>query len=152
MSILHTSATTFVSAPADRVYALLRDYHGGHARILPPRWFSGMHVEEGGTGAGTRLRVHMRVLGRERVMRMEVTEPDPGRVLAERDVDTGAVTTFRVAPSGGGTRVTIATEWMPARGVRGWMERRTAPRLLRRIYAEELQRLVDALREEPAGP
>ena len=149
--ILHTSATAFVSAPAPRVYALLADYHGGHPRILPPRWFAALHVEEGGTGAGTRIRVHMRVMGRERVMRMQVSEPEPGRVLAERDLDTGALTTFRVAPGPGGTRVTIATEWTPRRGLRGWMERRAAPRFLRRVYAAELQRLVDALREDAAA-
>ena len=39
-------------------------------------------VEEGGVGAGTRIRFTMTVLGKTVTLRADVTEPVPGRVLA----------------------------------------------------------------------
>lgn len=46
---------------------------------------------------------------------MEVSEPLPGRILAETDRASGAVTTFTVTPQDNGARahVEIATEWSP---------------------------------------
>jgi hypothetical protein len=147
MPILYAAATARIDAPAARVYALLADYHAGHPRILPPKFFKEMRVEEGGTGAGTLIHLRMRGLGRERVMRMRVSEPEPGRVLAERDLDSDAVTTFRVKADGEGTRVTIAVEWTPAGGLAGLTERWMAPRLLRRVFTEELRLLAEVLRD-----
>ena len=57
-----------------------------------------MTVEKGGKGAGTVIRVLMNVLGVDRTYYMEVSEPEPGRVLAETDQDAGVTTTFTVKP------------------------------------------------------
>ncbi|HEU5180037.1 MAG TPA: hypothetical protein VFW45_04560, partial [Candidatus Polarisedimenticolia bacterium] len=84
-----------------------------------------------------------------RRMRSEVSEPEPGRVLVETDLDdNGARTTFRVADeSAESCRVEIATQW-EARGLRGWIERMTGPPLLRKIYAVELEQLAAVAHSE----
>ena len=73
---------------------------------------------------------------------MRVDEPEPGRVLTETDQLSSTVTTFTVLPEGSGCRVRIGTRWQGAGGVGGLFERLFAPRVLRRIYANELERLV----------
>lgn len=145
---IRASASAYVPAPPPPVYAILADYREGHPHILPERYFSDLVVEQGGVGAGTRIRFRMHVLGRARTMRAEVSEPEPGRILEEKDPDTGAVTTFTVEPATGGegAMVTIETRWQGA-GIRGLVERWTAPPLLRRIYAEQLQLLAERARQ-----
>lgn len=86
----------------------------------------------------------MRVLGQARTFRAKVSEPEPGWVLAETIPDErGLVTTCTVEPLDDGrrSRAAIATVWT-SRGLRAIMERLLAPRMLRRIYAEELQNLA----------
>jgi hypothetical protein len=134
-----------VAAPAPRVYGILADYREGHPRILPPRYFRNLVVERGGVGAGTVIRFEMPVLGATRSARAEVTEPEPGRVLVETDVDRGVVTTFTVEPreDGRAAEVTIATE-LPARGgLLGALERRLTSGFLRGVYARELALLAE---------
>ncbi len=69
-------------APADTVYRYLADMRGHHPRFLPPA-FSDFQVESGGVGAGTVTRRKLTAGGRTRECRMEVAEPEPGRVLTE---------------------------------------------------------------------
>lgn len=127
---------------AAAVYGILADYHEGHPAILPRRYFTHLDVEEGGHGAGTVIRYGLKLGGRVNEATAEVSEPSPGRVLAERVLDErGTLTTFTVDPlAGGRVRVTINTSWT-ATGVRGWIERMLAPLLLRRIFREELANL-----------
>ena len=143
MSVARAARLGLVRAPARVVYSLIADYRNGHPRILPTRYFPRLEVEQGGTGAGTIIRYQLRVLGATREIRAEITEPTPGQVLVETDLATGARTTFRVTAEGDGEtcKVEIDTEW-DAKGFRGWVERMTAPRLLQRIYAEELAKLA----------
>jgi len=75
-----------------------------------------------------------------------VTEPEPGRVLVETIPITATVTTFTVEPTPDGCRVAIATEGPQRPGI-GWVGRLQAPRLQRGIYAEELARLEQHVRE-----
>lgn len=133
-----------IPAPPHVVHAILADYHDGHPSILPPRWFTHLHVEQGGVGAGTVIRFGMKSGGRVTEMRAEVSEPEPGRVLVERGLDErGTVTTFTVDPAGAdGSRVTIRTTWRAA-GFAGFVERLLAPMLLKRVYREELARLAE---------
>src|SRR5262245_4028936 len=103
-------ASAVVQAPAERVYNLIADYRDGHPRIVPPRYFKWMHVENGGVGAGTTISFAMRVWGVTSVLRARISEPEPGRVLVEAYPETGVVTTFSVEPEGAAAcRVTIAT-------------------------------------------
>jgi len=136
-----------LAAPPEVVYGIIADYHEGHPSILPSRWFTDLHVEEGGRGAGTVIRLGLKMGGKAREMRAEITEPEPGRVLVERELGgRGVVTTFTVDPAGAGrTRVTIRTTYQVP-GIAGFIERLLAPALLKRVYREEL-----ALLEEKAG-
>jgi hypothetical protein len=52
-----------------------------------------------------------------------------------------------VAPEGAGSRVRIESRWEGAGGLGGFFERLFAPRLLRRTYADELERLDRYTRE-----
>jgi hypothetical protein len=134
-----------IPAPAENVYAILADYREGHPAILPQPYFRELEVEQGGQGAGTIIRVAMEVMGVKRRYRMEVSEPEPGRVLVEHDPGAGVRTTFTVAPLDGGHRslVTIATETKTAGGLQGLMERLINPSITRRIYRQELQQLAE---------
>jgi len=145
LSEVRIAQSALLDIPAATAYAIIADYHGGHPRILPPRAFLGLDVESGGRGAGTVIRFRMKLAGVVRTVRAVIAEPEPGRVLTETDLDNGAVTSFTVdaAPDGGSCHVTIATVWQ-AVGVAGLLARWLAPRMLRRVYAEELALLERA--------
>ncbi len=146
-------AQATIPAPPAQVYAIIADYHQGHPAILPPRYFTGLTVTTGGQGAGTTVTVHMNVYGSRAVLTMTVSEPEPGRVLVEEDPAAGVVTTFTVDPVDDGqqARVTIATTARASPGLRGWLEKRLNPAIMRRIYHEELGRLAAVARAQP-GP
>ena len=131
-----------ISAPASACYATIADYRTGHPAIVPPKYFGPLTVETGGVGEGTKIRFTMRVLGQERVLHAAITEPVPGRVLVETDLDTGAVTTFTVAENAGQSRVTLETRFPRRGGLRAAMERAVTGWILPRIYREELGRLA----------
>jgi hypothetical protein len=110
---------------------------------------SQFRVEQGGVGAGTVHDFRMTAGGRARAFRMWVAEPEPGRVLTESDEGSSMVTTWEVTPEGPGRRVRLETRWQGAGGVGGLFERLFAPRVLRRLYAEELERLDRYARTAP---
>lgn len=139
MSSFTVSATGHVKAPSRRVYDLIADYGGGHKRIIPPQYFKSLDVEKGGVGAGTVIRVTMKMLGSERTYRAAVTEPEPGRVITETDLGTGLATSFTVVPNGDATDVTISTVVPDRPGLRGMVERWAVRRMLPQIYRDELQ-------------
>ena len=58
-------------------------------------------------------------MGRTREYRMRVTEPEPGRVLTESDMNSNLVTTFTVTPQNAASRVEIYTPWKGAAGIGG---------------------------------
>ena len=152
MPRIHAEAAAVLDAPPGAVYAILADYRHGHPAILPRKHFSNLVVERGGTGDGTIIRFEITLGGTTRSTRAAITEPEPGRMLLETDLDTGAVTRFTVdpvsgpAPPGGAarSRVTITTVWSTP-GLRGSIERVLAPRLLQKVYAEELRNLGSAV-------
>ncbi|GIW04435.1 MAG: hypothetical protein KatS3mg059_1055 [Thermomicrobiales bacterium] len=82
-------AERIIGAPPERVYGVLRDYREHHPKILPPA-FSDVRVEEGGAGEGTVVAFTMNAGGRRRRFRARIDEPEPGRVLRETDLDSGA--------------------------------------------------------------
>ncbi len=128
-----------IEAPAERVYAVFADYREAHPRVLPPSFFTGLDVEEGGYGAGTKLVVHAKAGGRTRSLRGVVTEPEPGRLLVESYPGDRTVTSFLVEPEGpDACRVTLSTRMPWRRGPLGWIERAIVRRMMRRAYAEEL--------------
>lgn len=140
MATVRASAEGMVAAPPGAVYGYLADMTEHHPRFLPPA-FSGFSVESGGVGAGTTVRFTVSAGGRSRAYHMVVAEPEPGRVLTETDTSSSLVTTFTVTPKDGASMVEIVTTWKGAKGVGGFFERTFAPRVMRKIYLDELQRL-----------
>ncbi len=144
MSKAHVEISAHIPATPEQVYAILKDYITHHPRILPGEYFYDFKLEEGGLGAGTVFRVKVRAMGREIPFHMRVSEPEPGRRLVETELDTGMATSFILTPeSSGESRLTIASEWQPAEGLSGLLERLGNPILMRKIYKEELQNIAN---------
>jgi uncharacterized protein YndB with AHSA1/START domain len=147
MAKIVVSAERVIDAPADAVYGYVADMRDHHPHYLPPA-FSDFRVESGGVGAGTITRFKVTAGGRSREYRMRVDEPEPGRVLTESDTDSSLVTTTTVTPRDGASVVQISTSWNGAGGIGGFFERTFAPRAMRPIYADELDRLDAYAREQ----
>jgi hypothetical protein len=138
-----------IEASADLVYRLIADSNQHHHHFLPPA-FSDYRVERGGVGAGTVVTFKLTIAGQTSSGRMEVSEPEPGRVILERDRQANIETTFTVDPIGSGhCRVEIRTRWSP-RGLAAIVQRLIAPRFLRALYVDELERLNRYAREQAA--
>lgn len=149
MSNITVSVSKNVEASAATVYDILADYNNHHPNILPPNAFAGLDIEAGGVGAGTQLLVHFNVMGIKQQRRLTVTEPEPGAVLAERDIDTDLLTTFTVQPLGPGqSQVTIKSVWQPQPGLQGLIDRFTTPFFMRRIYRQELVMLNEYAQQQ----
>ena len=149
MATIRVSAERTIEAPASDVYRYVADMREHHPHFLPEA-FSDFTVETGGVGAGTVARFKLDAGGRTREYRMQVAEPEPGRVLTESDTESSLVTTFTVEPDGEQSQVRISTTWEGAGGIGGFFERTFAPRVLRRLYDDELERLNRYARERAA--
>ena len=148
MAPISVFAQRTIAAPADQVYEYIADMHVHHPRYLPPA-FLDFQVESGGVGAGTVTRFKLRAGGRTRQYHMTVAEPEPGRVLTESDNSSSLVTTTTVTPLGDAScSVKIGTTWQGAPGMGGFFERLFAPRVMRGIYADELEHLAAYVREQ----
>jgi hypothetical protein len=144
MPEIRASSSAVIAAPPRVLYGIVADYHHGHPRILPPKYFGELVVEEGGIGAGTRIRFEMRTFAGMRTLHAVISEPEPGRRLVESYPADGMVTTFTFdrGPSGAGdTLMTIDTRYQRA-GVRGWFERLLVPLFLRSVFRAELALLA----------
>ena len=141
MSEVVATAERVVRAPVQQVLTALADYAGMRPRLLPEQ-FSDYRVESGGHGAGTT--VHWRFAATSKRVRdqlMSVTQPGPDQ-LVETDANSSMVTTWTLYPVDAGvTTVRVRTTWTGASGVGGFFERTFAPRGLRRVYGEMLDRL-----------
>ncbi|HEX2078924.1 MAG TPA: SRPBCC family protein [Longimicrobium sp.] len=148
MSTITISASALVHAAPEVAYGILADYRDGHPHILPRPPFGELTVESGGAGAGTVFRVQSREGFGMRTYHMTVSEPEPGRLLVESDLESDLVSTFRVEPVDGGrqSRVTITTTYTRG-GVRGWLESVLLPRLAGPIYQKEIANLDRFARE-----
>src|SRR5437870_5216452 len=122
-----------IAAPPARIYGLIADYRNGHPRIVPKQ-FTNLRVESGsGVGAGTVIRFDVTVLGRTDHFKAIVSEPEPGRMLVETNLEPNdSVTTFIVEPEdrGRAANVTIRTELNARPGVIGAIERFITTRVL----------------------
>ena len=143
MAEIRAAGERLILAPAGHVYTIIADYTTWHPKILPPA-FSNLQVVEGGTGEGTVITFSLRLGGRQQDFRARVTEPEPGRVLEETSEQNGAVTRFTVDPeSSDRCRVRIETSYQgQQKGLAGAVERMFAPRLLQRLYTQELMKLA----------
>lgn len=149
MGEITIKAAATLDARSEDVYATIADYHAGHPAILPKENLYDLQVEQGGYGAGTVMRFKSRVPGVERSFHHRVSEPEPGRVLVEHDVDPNAAqqvtTTFAVTPveEGHKSHVEIASLMQLSPGVQGWFERVIIPRVTTPVYSKELKLLEE---------
>jgi len=149
MSQLRVSKKRDIDARPETVYSVLSDYKSGHPHILPEKNFSDFRVLEGGIGEGTQICFQFHLMGLKKTMRAVITEPEPGRILKETDLETGAVTTFEVEPNDDGltTSVTIITEWESG-GLKGAFERMFVTSGLEKVYDKELHLLDQYMNAE----
>lgn len=140
MTTLTASAERLIADSPGRLYELVADFAEHHPHILPNA-FSDFTVESGGVGIGTITASTFRMGGRTDRIRTRVVRAEPGRLIEEVVLGRVMTTTFTFRPDVSGTRAAIDTTWRPAGGLSGLLERRFAPRMLSRIYAEELERL-----------
>lgn len=149
-------AETVLDARAEDVYATIADYKHSHPQILPSKSMYDLRVEQGGYGAGTVMRFKVKVLGVEQSAYQKVSEPEPGHILQEQDIDSprNLTTTFTVTPTedGAHARVAIHTVMNASRGPQGWLEGKLLPRALTPVYYEELQKLETVARARGATP
>jgi hypothetical protein len=141
MSQVVATAEKIVRAPAERVLAAIADYEVTRPRLLPEQ-FSDYRVEAGGQGEGTR--VHWRFAATAKRVRDQVlTVTQPGAdTLVESDANSSMVTTWTAHPTDAAvTTVRVRTTWNGASGIGGFFERAFAPKGLRRVYDEVLERL-----------
>lgn len=143
MAHARAQAEKVIDAKPAAVYAVLADYTTHHPRIMPASLFSDLKVEKGGVGEGTVFHITLHTMGKRQRLHMQVAEPEPGHVLTETNLDTGVVTEFTVAPGhdAPSTLARISSEWETDGGVRGWLDRLATPRLMRRIFKQQLSEL-----------
>jgi hypothetical protein len=150
MDTVRVESSAVIDASPAEVYAIFADYRNAHPQILPKPYFGDLKVEQGGVGAGTVFRTRITVMGVNTDYHMAVTEPEPGRVLVEKDLEMDVTTSFTVDPAEGGkkSRVTIATDWKPRSGIMGWVEKLSTPAVMRKIYAVELQMVQEYVKNK----
>jgi hypothetical protein len=150
MNAIHVEATAIIDARPQDVYAVVADYREAHRAIMPRPYFVEMNIEKGGIGAGTEYRLRMNIFGKDYHYHHRVTEPEPGRVMVETDIETGQFSKFVIDPVNGGkqSRVTIVAEYPASPGFVGFMERLMNPPVSRRIFNKELQNLNTYLRAQ----
>ena len=146
------TASRIVGANAAESYRLIADYRGGHQRILPPKYFGNLRATKGGYGHGTEIAFEMYPFGMKRSTqqaRARVTEPEPGHVLVETDLDRGFVTKFTVDPVGPtSSRVEFVTTVPRKPGFLGAIEKVVITAFLRRVYDAELKHFDAVVRED----
>jgi hypothetical protein len=154
MARIAVKAAATIDARPDDVYSTFADYKNSHPHVLPEMLYD-IQVEEGGYGAGTVYRCKSKVMGVERTLYMRVTEPEQGRVLMERDVDSvqDIITTFTVTPveNGQKSHVEIATTMNASPGLTGLIERLMIPRLLNPSYSQEIKNVELFLQKKRAA-
>jgi len=151
MGQIRVKATEVIDARPEDVYSTISDYRKEHPKILPKENLYDLQVEEGGYGAGTIIRFKSRVLGVEQSFYQRVSEPEPGRVIVEQDIDTkqNFATTFTVIPveEGKKSQVEISTTMNASPGFRCFAERVVLSIFNPRIYRKELK-LLEAVAQK----
>lgn len=143
--VIRVECSSVINAPAQLLYNIVSDYQIGHPAILPKQYFAPLVVEKGGQGAGTVLHGAVKLFGTEYPFHQLVSEPEPGRVILETDIETGQWTTFTFEPLNNGTQtsVVITSEFPPTPGFMGWLEQWTKPMIIRAIYQAELKQFAE---------
>src|SRR5258708_1183689 len=145
-----TTEAGLYARPED-VYATIADYHQGHPNISPP---GNIYDLQGGYGAGTIIRFKSRLFGVEQSFHHLVSEPEPGRVLREDEIDAAQKESnlFTVTPleNGQKSRVEIAVMMDASPGLKGFVERILVPMRMPAVLRKELK-LLEAVARQRAS-
>ena len=143
MGQVSASQSLDIAAAPDAVVGALADYEVVRPAILPEQ-YRDYKVISGGKGDGTVVHWILQATSkRQRDVQATVSvTPD---TITERDANSTMVTTYSVAASGSGSRVTTTTTWQGAGGIGGFFEKTFAPKGLNRIQAEVLGNLKKRL-------
>ena len=156
MGQIKVKATAVLDARPEDVYATIADYRHGHPDILPKESLYDLQVEQGGHGAGTIIRFKLKALGVEQSFYQRISEPEPGRVLVEQDIDSAqnVMTTFTVDPEEHEQKshVEIATTMNASPGFKGLVERIIVPIINPQIYRKELKLLEAVAQKRRTSP
>ncbi|WP_201363406.1 SRPBCC family protein [Dictyobacter formicarum] len=151
MRPIEVKAAAILDAPSEDVYATIADYRQGHPQILPKGSLYNLQVEQGGYGDGTIIRFKARALGVVRSFYQRVSEPVPGTVLVEQDIDPihNVVTTFTVTSMEQAqmSHVEILHTENASPGLQGFIERLINPLVMTPILRKELQLLESVARQ-----
>src|SRR5947209_18397282 len=151
MAQIKAKAAAILNARPEDAYTTIADYRQGHPDILPKENLYDLQVEQGGYGAGTIIRFKARILGVEQSFYQRVSEPEPGRVLVEQDIDSvqNVMTTFTVTPveHEQKSHVEISTMMNTSPGFKGFMERIIVPIINRQVYTKAL-RVLEAVAQK----
>ena len=141
--MIHVESQATINAPPATVYSIIADYRVAHNAILPRPFFQSMDVEKGGFGAGTVVLLRTKMMGQILEMRQIVSEPEPGRIIQEKDFDGDLVTRFVFDPVNNGqqTRLTISTDFPVSKGIKGLFERFLIPTMFPPVYQQELENI-----------
>jgi hypothetical protein len=145
MGHVEAHAEITIDARPGAVYEVLADYTTHHPEIMPSSLFSKLEVESGGMGAGTVFHITLHIAGQKKRLHMRVSEPDPGHVLTETNLDTGVVTEFAVTGDSP-TLARISSTWETSGGLRGLVDRTMTPLLMRWIFGKQLKELEHYMR------
>ena len=145
MARIRAEASKVIDARPQVIWDVIRDYHVGHPAIMPKPYTQSLKVLKGGVGEGTETHLTMKVYGRIFEYHHRISEPEPGRLLKETEVNSGQFSSFTLDPLEGGTRtrVTIVADAPASSGIAGLIERLTTPGFQRRLFAAELENLAE---------
>ena len=145
---IHAELTEIIDAKPEVLYGILSDYIHGHPKIIPREHFPSIAVEKGGKGAGTVVLVTTKALGVENKNRLLISEPEPGRVLVEKDDKNAFTTSFILTPRDAGkkTELCISTDWQPKPGLKGYLEGLATPPVARMIYKKEMRKIAEYIK------
>ncbi|HVX89262.1 MAG TPA: hypothetical protein VG940_10075, partial [Gemmatimonadales bacterium] len=109
-----------------------------------------LEVLSGGTGAGTRFRLTMRLGGKDHVSEQAVSEPRPGHTLVERADDGSVETRFILEPADAGqaTDLTFDTDYTLPPGFFLPLQRFVTNNILRGLYRQEMTLIARYVAED----
>jgi hypothetical protein len=154
MKTIQTQESHIINARAEAIHAVITDYRVGHQAIVPKPYFSELTIEQGGQGAGTIIRFTATVFGKTDTYHQLITEPEPGRVILETDIETGQYSKFILEPLNNGTqtRVTIFVEFPLSSGIQGIADKLLKPMVSRWLFRQELRNLEAYVLKQAAQP
>jgi uncharacterized protein YndB with AHSA1/START domain len=132
--------------PVERGFAFVTD-----TANWPTFWPGFVRLEEGSRweGVGDTARLVTRLLGRERLLTMRITAFEPDQLVTYTSTQPGlpdASHERRFEPIERGFVYRLVVEYVPRRGLAGFVDRLLLPRGIRRAFASTFAALDEELR------